>query len=204
VGCTSKPHDDAPLVLFSPAQGTPRLYYSLLVSHVPSYGFTVIMMDHPYDADVVEFPDGSYIREATSNATTIPEIIAMATGEVDVRVQDTSFVLDQLNNKSVIHHLIPGRGCAPDPNSVAMFGHSLGGATAAAAMVNETRIKGGLNLDGAILNCSDVLELGLDRPFLLFGHQNNTRFYNGTTEAADYSAETWSDFWSVLTMETRA
>ena len=59
-----------------------------------------------------------------------------------------------------------------------MFGHSLGGATAGTATVNDTRIKGGLDMDGAIFG--DVLEEGLDRPFLLV------------------TAETWAQLWSML------
>jgi hypothetical protein len=199
VGYSSKPIDDAPLVIFSPAQGNTRLDYSLLVSNVASYGFTVIMLDHPYDADIVEFPDGSYILAAPFNeSSTLDQIAAAAIVAIDVRVQDTSFVLDQLSNKTVVRDLIPGRECEPDTSSVAMFGHSLGGATAATAIVNDTRIKGRLNMDSAIFNAGDVLEIGFDRPFLLFGHTNNTRFYNGS-DADAYSAATWSQLWSVLT-----
>jgi hypothetical protein len=109
VACNSKPKDDAPLVIFSPAQGNTRLDYSLLVSNVASYGFTVIMLDHPYDADIVEFPDGSYITPAYFNTSTLLQTEAAAIALIDVRVADTSFVLDQLANETVIHHLIPGR-----------------------------------------------------------------------------------------------
>ena len=198
VACNSKPKDDAPLVIFSPAQGNTRLDYSLLVSNVASYGFTVIMLDHPYDADIVEFPDGSYTTPAYFNTSTLLQTEAAAIALIDVRVADTSFVLDQLANETVIHHLIPGRECALDPSSVAMFGHSLGGATAASAMVVDTRIKGGLNMDSAIFDSEKVLEVGIDRPFLIFGHTNNTRFYEGEDEDI-FSATTWLALWSVLT-----
>jgi hypothetical protein len=79
-----------------------------------------------------------------------------------------------------------------------MFGHSLGGATAASAMVVDTRIKGGLNMDSAIFDSENVLEVGIDRPFLIFGHTNNTRFYEGEDEDI-FSATTWLALWSVLT-----
>jgi hypothetical protein len=199
VGCGSKPRDDAPLVIFSPAQGNTRLDYSLLVSNVASYGFTIIMMDHPYDADIVEFPDGTYITADTSiNTTTFAQTNTAAIEAIGVRTQDTTFVLDQLANETVIDHLIPGRTCALNTSEVAMFGHSLGGATAASAMVNDTRIKGGLDMDGAIFNASDVLHVGLDRPFLLFGHENSSRLYNGSDPGDIVTAETWAGLWSVL------
>ncbi|KAG0651883.1 putative 1-alkyl-2-acetylglycerophosphocholine esterase [Hyphodiscus hymeniophilus] len=199
VGCSSKPLADAPLVLFSPAQGNNRLDYGLIASNVASYGFTVITMDHPYIADLVEFSDGSYILAAPITAINLQEIIAEGTAAIVVQAQDTSFVLDQLANKTLLHQLIPGRTCELDASSVAMFGHSFGGATAAVAMVNDTRIKGGVDMDGAVFNASDTLDVGFDRPFLFFSHQNDTRFYNGTDLGDDFSAETWSALWSALT-----
>jgi len=48
-----------------------------------------------------------------------------------------------------------------------MFGHSLGGATAAAAMLDDQRIKAGVNLDGTLFG--PVVNAGLDRPFMLVG-----------------------------------
>jgi hypothetical protein len=59
-----------------------------------------------------------------------------------------------------------------------MFGHSVGGAAAAAAMVADPRITAGLNMDG-ILSWLDgslmpVATLGLDRPYLLLGKDGTT------------------------------
>ena len=113
VGCNSTPLDDALLVLFSPVQGKTRLDYSLLVSYVESYGFAVIMMDHPFDADVVQFPDGSYIIGLTFNSTTSTQVDAAVITGIDVRVQDMSFVLDQLENEILVHQLIPEHTCTP-------------------------------------------------------------------------------------------
>ena len=50
-----------------------------------------------------------------------------------------------------------------------MFGHSLGGATAAAAMLEDQRIKAGVNLDGTLFG--PVVNAGLDRPFMLVAAQ---------------------------------
>ena len=54
-----------------------------------------------------------------------------------------------------------------------MFGHSFGGATAAAAMLNDKRITAGLNMDGTFYG--PVLQRGLDRPLLIFDTPNGTR-----------------------------
>lgn len=52
-----------------------------------------------------------------------------------------------------------------------MAGHSLGGATAAAAMLSDRRILGGMDLDGMLFN--PVLEAGLDKPFALVGRKGH-------------------------------
>ncbi|KAI9869611.1 MAG: hypothetical protein M1830_005298, partial [Pleopsidium flavum] len=67
-----------------------------------------------------------------------------------------------------------------------MFGHSLGGATAAAAMLNDSRIVGGLNMDGAFYG--PVVDQGLDRPFLLFGRPDHNRLTDST----------WATMWEHL------
>lgn len=147
-----------PAVLFSPAQGTTRLFYSAIAQTVASYGYIAVTIDTPYDEDIIEYPDGF---EALQNNT----IVQAGTGSnpggenaaisiidlaVEVRAQDASFVLDQLTNKTVVSQLIPGSTKGLNVSKVGMFGHSLGGAATAAAMLNDTRIAGGLNMDGAL------------------------------------------------------
>ena len=53
-----------PLLLFSPGFGQSRLLYSDLARSLASEGYIVVTVDHPYDATVVEFNDGSFIRGA--------------------------------------------------------------------------------------------------------------------------------------------
>jgi pimeloyl-ACP methyl ester carboxylesterase len=48
-----------------------------------------------------------------------------------------------------------------------MVGHSIGGATASAAMVADPRIDAGVNLDGTPY--VPIPDSGLDRPCMLFG-----------------------------------
>jgi dienelactone hydrolase len=120
-------------------------------------------VDHPYDALSVEFPDGKAIYSANlSAADPLP---------LNTRVQDVIFALDQLNQNLM---LIPSSFTGTlNVNKVAIVGHSFGGATAASAMLNETRFAGGLNFDGALWG--PVLEQGLDRPFINFGKANLTQ-----------------------------
>lgn len=182
---------DFPIVLFSPAEATSRLFYSVIAQTVASSGYIVITIDAPYDVDIVEYPDGSaaLINETTVETAT-EATIDLATS---TRAQDASFVLDQLCNASVISQLIPGSSHGLNVGKVAMFGHSLGGAATAAVMLNDSRIAGGIAMDGSIYG--PVVQEGLDKPFMLMAHTNHTRTSN------NYSGDpsnSWFDFWPNL------
>ncbi|KIN06343.1 hypothetical protein OIDMADRAFT_38650 [Oidiodendron maius Zn] len=169
-----------PLILFSPGMGNTRLFYSAMAQQLASTGYIVVTVDHPYDADIVTFPDNSTILAA--NITTDDQIVE----DLYVRVQDISFVLDQLSLPSTILRLLPELAGRIDVSKVGIFGHSLGGATAAQAMLSDRRFIGGINLDGMLFG--SVIERGLDRPFVIFAHEG----HNLTTDA------TWAAFWPNL------
>ena len=155
-----------PIVIFSGGLGASRQIYSGMAQSVASHGYLVVTIDHPYDAYVVEYPDGTLVY---GNITTD----AQETLDLTTRVQDVSFLLDQLSLNATVQRVIPGATCGLNVSNVAMFGHSLGGATAAEAMLSDTRIAGGLNMDGSFLG--PVIQRGLDRPFLIFNRPNSTR-----------------------------
>ena len=53
-----------------------------------------------------------------------------------------------------------------DLDRIGMFGHSLGGATAAATMLVDRRLRAGLDMDGFLFG--KVADTGLRKPFMLF------------------------------------
>ncbi|KAG9237683.1 PAF acetylhydrolase family protein [Amylocarpus encephaloides] len=165
-----------PVVVFSPGLGTSRLLYSALAQHVASAGYTVVTVDHPYDVDIVVFPDGSSVT-----AVDLPD--ALIPRAVEARVADISFVLDQLAGAGVARAVAPGL----EVSKVGVFGHSLGGAAAAEAMRGDPRLVGGVDLDGTFFG--PVVEEGLGFPFLIFGHE-------GKDTTADPS---WAAIWPRLT-----
>ena len=61
------------------------------------------------------------------------------------RAADVSFVLDQLTGA---HPAWPGAWLI-DPSRMAMAGHSAGGAASIAAMLADSRIRAGLDMDGS-------------------------------------------------------
>ena len=171
---------DFPVVLFSPGLGNSRLLYSALAQSIASFGYLVVSIDHPYDANVVEYPDGTLVLGANISTPAQTDLA------VKTRAQDVSFVIDQLSSASTVRHLFPSITGAPKTHKIAMYGHSLGGAAVAVAMLNDSRIIGGANLDGSFFG--PILTHSLDRPFLIFGHEGK----NQSTDAS------WKATWPQL------
>jgi predicted dienelactone hydrolase len=115
-----------PVVLFSSGLGSSRLIYSAMAQALASKGNIVVTIDHPYDADIVEFPDGSTALAA--NITTDSQVGTA----LDVRTRDISFVLDQLRSHRLSRQLL-GNNVRINQQQYAVYGHSLGGAIAVAA-----------------------------------------------------------------------
>lgn len=177
-----------PVVLYSPGLGGNRDGSTVLVEDLVSRGFIVATIDHPHDSSEVEFPDGRVETPAMPPLT--PEVLERA---VAVRVADTRFVLDKLvalnagRNPDAEHRRLPaGMRGAMRLSKVGVFGHSLGGATAAEAMLEDRRIKAGVDLDGTLFG--RVVDAGLDRPFMLVAAEGHSRDRD----------ESWAKFWANL------
>jgi hypothetical protein len=72
-----------------------------------------------------------------------------------------------------------------------MAGHSAGGAAAIAAMLADSRVRAGLDMDGS--THARIPDHGLSRPFLFLGKQSN---YTPGDEGA---VTTWERDWELLT-----
>jgi hypothetical protein len=84
-------HDTSPLIIFTPGFKESRLDFSTVAQYLSSYGYKVILVDQPGEANVVEFPDGEVVRSVFGlNPTVADEAFAL-----NVRVQDTLFIIDE-------------------------------------------------------------------------------------------------------------
>lgn len=183
VCCDARPCPDGenskyPIVLFGTGLNTTRLFYSAVAQEIASHGYTVVTMDHPYETDFVEFPDGTVIY--TTDVIGDPDNLGPVEHAMDIRAQDASFVLDTLG---VPHAADAEASDHPDAAKVGMVGHSLGGAAAGAVMLNDTRVVAGVDLDGIMLG--DVLNAGVGRPgtpqsFMLFGSTGHDSSVEGS------------------------
>ncbi|KAK4172865.1 hypothetical protein QBC36DRAFT_68426 [Triangularia setosa] len=161
-------HDDPPLLLFGTGLNTTRFWYSGMAQNLAGMGFEVIVMDHPYETDVVQFPDGTVIYggRVPADVNAVEEL----TYALEARAKDASLVLDRLK--------------VPKSAKVGFVGSSFGGPAAATAMLRDSRIAAGANFDGGMFGAG--VETGAARPFLLFGAAG----HNTSNE------ETWARFWN--------
>jgi dienelactone hydrolase len=175
-----------PLVVLSPGFTHPRSALTALAEDLASHGYVVAGVDHTYESFGTAFPDG---RVTTGLAREAPR---SGRGEKVVagRAADVSFVLDQLTGA---HPAWPGAALI-DPSRMAMAGHSIGGAAAISAMLADSRIRAGIDMDGA--THAPIPDDGLSRPFLFLGKQSN---YTPGTPGKKSAVITWERDWQRLT-----
>lgn len=180
-----------PVVLFSPGMGMPREASTAQAEDLASHGFVVVAMSHTHESLATEFPGGRLEKNMLPQAQDVEQLEAQIGQAMEVRVADTRFVLDRLADLGTGadpdadgHPLPANLAGILDLSKVAMFGHSLGGATAAQVMHDDRRVVAGVDLDGSLWG--SVLTDGLDRPFVLIGGTDHGR-------AQDTG---WQQFWA--------
>ncbi|WP_246113387.1 alpha/beta hydrolase family protein [Streptomyces montanus] len=147
-----------PLVVLSPGFTKPRATLSALAEDLASRGYVVAGIDHTYENVATTFPDG---RVATCAACEVDHDQAFWTELVTGRAADVSFVLNELTER---HPKWKGARLI-DPHRIAMAGHSVGGASTITAMLADSRIRAGIDIDGTTQ--VPIPDSGLSRPLAL-------------------------------------
>jgi dienelactone hydrolase len=158
-----------PVVIIRAGASAEVWNYSTLAEDLASHGYVVVGFDAPYRTHVVVFPDGRVMRRTPENNPELclglgePEQARCMSKVLTAWTADIAFVLDQLErlNASDASGKFAGR---LDMTRVGVFGHSLGGATAAEFCHDDSRCKAGLDLDGAPFG--SVIREGLHQPFM--------------------------------------
>ena len=174
-----------PLVVLSPGFTNSRSTLTALAEDLASHGYVVAGIDHTYESFATAFPDGRVTtclaRQARQRGLGSQEKVAAG------RAADVSFVLGELTGT---HRAWPGAALI-DPSRIAMAGHSAGGAAAIAAMLADSRLRAGIDMDGATI--APIPDEGLPRPFLFLGKQSNY------TPGSGGAVTTWERDWKLLT-----
>ncbi len=193
------PQHSLPLVVLSPGFTSPRSTLTALAEDLASHGYVVAGIDHTYESYGTAFPDGRVTtclaREARQRGSWEKEKATAG------RAADVSFVLAELTGARPAW---PGAALI-DPSRMAMAGHSLGGAAAIAAMLADSRVRAGIDMDGS--TDAPIPEAGLSRPFLFLGKQSNYTPGSGgavTPGTRDWklrggAVTTWERDWELLT-----
>jgi len=139
--------------------------YTVLAEDLASHGYIVVGPDAAYRTTVVVFPDGRVVlRPARYNLERLPEVMqeSFATELAKMWSADVGFVIDKLTDLDAQRS---GRFAGRlDLQHLGIFGHSLGGATAAYFCLEDARCKAGIDLDGKLLG--PVIAEGLHQPFM--------------------------------------
>jgi hypothetical protein len=174
-----------PLVVLSPGFTNPRSALTGLAEDLASHGYVVAGIDHTYESPATAFPDGRVTTGLARNARRPGSGFweKVITG----RAADVSFVLAELTGPQPTW---PGAWLI-DPSRIAMAGHSIGGAAVIATMLADSRIRAGIDMDGATY--APIPGRGLSRPFLFLGKQSNY------TPGGGGAVTTWERDWPLLT-----
>lgn len=174
---TIKP--DVPLLIWTGGFYTSRLQYGAIAQAISSWGYRVVTIDHPYDASVVEFPDGSIIYSAYSSGAPSDATSAYLQS---ICVKDIEFVASVYSEAS---------------EKVGLYGHSLGASSQTAVLQADTTGKyiAGCNLDGKLQFPVGPNGLGSSdqrKSYMFFAQDNHTI-------ASDPS---WTAFWNTTDILT--
>ncbi|WP_329286392.1 alpha/beta hydrolase family protein [Streptomyces sp. NBC_00691] len=173
-----------PLVLLSPGFSVSRWTLTHLAEDLASRGYVVASVDHAYESYGISLPGG---RTLTCVAcTALDEGGVHGSVVTSTRAADMRYVLDRLTGpRPVWKH-----ADVIDARRIGMAGHSIGGASAASAMVADQRVDAGINMDGSFWE-----ELPADglrgRPFMMLGTHDAMHLPGGTDT-------TWDRTWTGL------
>lgn len=171
-----------PTVLLSPGFSMPRTTLTSIADDLASRGYVVASVDHAYESVGTAFPGGRMLTcVACERVDTSEEQAAVVRG----RVMDMSFVISELTDgrrAGALSRVI-------DPSRIGIGGHSIGGATAAATMAADRRVRAGVDLDGDFFLHPAAAGLG-GRPFLMLGAESTHSPSSRTTD--------WPEAWKHL------
>ncbi|KAI1300051.1 hypothetical protein F5Y03DRAFT_242245 [Xylaria venustula] len=138
-----------PTLLFGPAGvGPPVEMFSILLSDLASYGYTVIGTDHPYEQPFIRWPNGTALYGLPPFSS--PDIDANAL--INIRFNESKALID---NFHLIEKSLGGR---LNSTHIGTFGHSVGGAAAVRSLLRDDRVSSAINIDGPFFDADQYVD----------------------------------------------
>lgn len=159
-----------PVVILSPAFGIERDMYSFAVRKLVRSGFIVLTVGATYESVFTVFPDGEKIAQLPSLTNLQLTDWQSWNSLLEVRVQDLTFVLNQLEAMNEQDALLRNR---LNLQQVGIAGHSLGGAAVYHVLGRSSAIKAAALLDPSLHMLGSV-SVQVTSPVLLMRQNAST------------------------------
>ncbi|WP_454052396.1 alpha/beta hydrolase [Clostridium sp. Marseille-Q7071] len=188
----SKEEKTWPLLIFSHGMNLYRNQNTFQVEELASHGYIVAAIDHTYDAAVTVFPDGRVAPVKTQ----LEDGVYLLDEHMPLWTEDAKFVLDKLEelNKDNSDN---GFGRLIDMNRIGMLGHSYGGANTMHMLLEDHRVKAGINMDGGLFG-KPVPEKGIGKPFMIMDAQESEDYMNAAKEQSSLNSDMYNNLWGEL------
>jgi predicted dienelactone hydrolase len=143
-----------PVIIMQPGLGLVPADYTVFAENLASHGYIVVGINPTYTSNLIVFPDGRVVWGSEKSALPYDAdaagIDAFVSRVGEVWTEDAIFVMDMLqdmnmDSASIFHDKL-------DLAHLGLFGHSLGGATAAKVCKIDPRCKAGADMDGALFS----------------------------------------------------
>ncbi|ANY67530.1 acetylhydrolase [Paenibacillus sp. BIHB 4019] len=156
-----------PLLIFSHGLHGYENQNTFQVEQLVSQGYIVVGINHTYSSLASVFPDGRVAQFVSEGKEGFEQMQFSYLDKLnETWVKDVQFVLDEVEKLA-----------AYDPDNrftghieleqIGMFGHSFGGATTVQMLMDEPRIKAGINMDGVLFGEKRIPSQGVGKPFLM-------------------------------------
>ena len=170
--------DNLPVIVFSHGLGGMKAQNTAHIEELVSQGYFVIAPDHPFDANITIFDDGT-LADYRSGITflqakrgkgikfTEKDFWNVRLPQINTRTADIQYLLDELE---VRNGVVQSPWEAMNLDRIGIFGHSYGGATSVMVSYIDKRIDACISLDGWNVPIpQNVVDDGLNIPLLYIG-----------------------------------
>ena len=168
-GIPIKHNNPIPLIIFSHGLGGMRMQNSIQMEELASRGYFVLAADHPFDANITFFADGSQAAFKAKMRSEVKkeEFWSVRLPQINTRSKDLIFILDHLE---ILQSSDSSFWSLLDLSQVGLMGHSFGGGTAIVSSILDDRFDVCVALDGWLEPIEQsIIERGMNIPFLYIG-----------------------------------